>query len=505
MMTFIQLTAAVGALLTASIFYYENKNKNDSLPPKAPGYLPVVGHLLEMVKPIPTHQLFVKWSQEVGSIFTCYFGSQRWIVLNSMETIKDLIVDRGVTYSSRKLPDTLVHDLMGGDEGGGFAFLPYGPTWRHLRRIAHIGLIKPKIDEYQSILDERIHTFLTYLLELSKDSNNDKGVQLSHLIEHYTMTSILAIVFGDMCSFEPGDPVLHEAFALTDRSANSMSPSEQLREFFPVLKTIWPVKRAKYAELRNDIDAFYGKLLKQFKEQGCEQNCYMRDVLALGELTEQQITNFITIFIGAGSDTTASTLEWMIAYLANHPEIQDKAFEEIKSQVGLDRLPNSFDETTLPYVQAIITETLRLRPPAPFAIPHSTSKDDVYKGWIIPKDTTVVLNILAVNLNPERFPNPTAFQPERHLNQDQTHKKSTQAVDSRAHLSFSTGRRVCVGIHLAERTLFMAASMLLASFKVESVNGKINVDAPKDIHATTWSPQHYRVRLIPRHEQVYTF
>lgn len=105
-----------GVLLLASTvyFYFQNKRTQDSLPPRAPGYLPVVGHLLHLLKPVSIHQLFYNWSLESGPIFTCYFGNQRWIILNSIETIRDLIVDRGTIYSSRNLPDTLVHDFMQG-------------------------------------------------------------------------------------------------------------------------------------------------------------------------------------------------------------------------------------------------------------------------------------------------------------------------------------------------------------------------------------------------------
>lgn len=113
---------AAGTLFLASAiyFYYKNKRQQDSLPPRAPGYLPVVGHLLQLLKPVPVQQLFHKWSLEVGPIFTCYFGNQRWIVLNSIESFRDLIVDRGTVYSSRNLPDTLVHDFM---QGGKFLWV----------------------------------------------------------------------------------------------------------------------------------------------------------------------------------------------------------------------------------------------------------------------------------------------------------------------------------------------------------------------------------------------
>lgn len=117
---FSSVIVPVGALFIASAAYYYNLEKqkqNNSLPPRAPGYIPLVGHLLQLIKPVPIHELFFQWSQRLGPTYTCYFGSQRWIILNSIEAIKDLVVDRGTVYSSRKLPDTLVHDYM---EGGKF-------------------------------------------------------------------------------------------------------------------------------------------------------------------------------------------------------------------------------------------------------------------------------------------------------------------------------------------------------------------------------------------------
>lgn len=82
----------------------------------------------------------------------------------------------------------------------------------------------------------------------------------------------------------------------------------------------------------------------------------------------------------------------------------------------------------------------------------------------------------------------------------------SQSVEDRPHLSFSTGRRVCVGIHLAERNLFIAASMLLACFKFERVSDElIDVDTPKGIRAPNWAPSTYHVRLVPRHDTVRSF
>lgn len=114
-MTFIVET--LGSICVVGITYLcwkSSQNPTKPLPPRAPGYLPIIGHLLQIMSPVPIHEIFYRWSKETGPIFTCYFGSQRWIVLNSIDAIKDLIVERGTVYSSRSLPDTLVHDFMQG-------------------------------------------------------------------------------------------------------------------------------------------------------------------------------------------------------------------------------------------------------------------------------------------------------------------------------------------------------------------------------------------------------
>ncbi|KAI9260234.1 cytochrome P450, partial [Sporodiniella umbellata] len=442
------------------------------------------------------------WSLEAGPVYTCVFGSQKWIVVNSAEAVKDLIVDRGAVYSSRKLPDSVTQSIF---QGGSFAFMPYGPNWRNLRRIAHSGLTKKKIVTYQPILDERRKNFIRNIYDLSIE-NDKKAVDISQLIEHYTMTSILAICFGDMCSFEPGDPILHKAFSLTNLASKALSPCDQVKEFFPFLQKLWSIDRSKYIDIGQQIVSFYQDLLRQFKALENKQACFLKEIIEKNTLTELQIAYFIALFVGAGSETTTSTLEWAFAYLANHPEIQDKAYEEIQRVIGTDKLPRFKDESHMPYIQCIIHEALRIRPPAPTSIPHSTTKDDVYNGWYIPEGTTVLVNLFAVHRDSERYANPDVFCPERHLDffeNSQNDRKFSQKTDDRPHLGFSTGRRVCVGIHLAERTMFMALSSVLACFKIERTSaGMIDVNQCRDLHGATWAIPHYKIHLVPRHDQV---
>ncbi|KAI8098767.1 cytochrome P450, partial [Halteromyces radiatus] len=508
-------------ITTLSITIYYAKNyirygsvKNQLYPPFAPQRIPLFGHTLHFIKPISVQEVFRLWSLQVGSVFTVQLGSKYWVVLNSVQAVKDLIVERSTIYSSRDLPSTLVDDIMAGvNKGGAFAFYPYGPEWRHLRRIAHGGLVKRKINDYQSIFNERRTALLSNIWRNSQQNN---CIFLTNFIEHYTMTSILTIAFGNICNFEAGDTRLHEAFALTERAAASFGTREQLTEFFPILKYVLPSRKSEYKDVRKKMNGFYGGLLDEFKakwenDQHATEECFIKDILSGGELTDLQMMNFITVFVGAGSETTASTLEWMIALLGNDPDIQDKVYKEIEENVGLDRLPEANDERYLPYLQCVIHETLRFRSPAPMAVPHATSENDIYKNWLIPANTTIIINLHAIHKDPIRYPKPDLFYPDRHMDyvQRQLHQQTqrfSQTIEDRPHLAFSTGRRVCVGIHLAERSIFMAASALLACFRFERESmDLIDIDTPKDIRSPTLSPSPYKIKVIPRHDHVDSF
>ena len=79
--------------------------------------------------------------------------------------------------------------------------------------------------------------------------------------------------------------------------------------------------------------------------------------------------------------------------MAAFPEFQRKAQEEIGRVVGRDRMPTASDRKNLPYVEAVLKEVLRWHTVGPMGLPHTTTEDDVYNGYFIPKDSVVLVNI----------------------------------------------------------------------------------------------------------------
>ena len=131
------------------------------------------------------------------------------------------------------------------------------------------------------------------------------------------------------------------------------------------------------------------------------------------------------------------TLAFMVAFFAaisRHPDIQYKARTELDRVVGPDRLPTLADRPALPYVNAIMKETMRWHVPAPLILPHFATEDDEYDGYLIPQGSTILVNVWYDTIqlplgslldadyavrsmlhDPQRYPQPNEFIPERFL------------------------------------------------------------------------------------------
>ena len=146
----------------------------------------------------------------------------------------------------------------------------------------------------------------------------------------------------------------------------------------------------------------------------------------------------------AGYETASTTLRWAIAYLVHNPGCQTEIQNQLDEEVGRDRMPGLDDRPSLPMVQATIMETLRLGNVAETALPHYTLKDTTLAGYRVTKDTVVVLNLMAVHMDPSCWEDPTKFNPHRHIDGD-----GQVVTNSVNFLPFSAGRRVCAGEALA--------------------------------------------------------
>jgi len=199
----------------------------------------------------------------------------------------------------------------------------------------------------------------------------------------------------------------------------------------------------------------------------------------------------------AGTDTTSSTLEWAMTEMLRHPDKIRQAQVEIDQVLG-KHCSNSIQESDiskLPYIQAIVKETLRLHPPAPFLVPHETTMDVELCGYCVPKNAQVWVNVWSMGRDPSVWHNPDSFVPERFLEIDIDVKGRDIEL-----IPFGTGRRICPGLPLAHRMVHLMLTALLHSFnwKLDHGLNPEDVDVEEKFGITLQKAQPLQAIPLPR-------
>lgn len=174
----------------------------------------------------------------------------------------------------------------------------------------------------------------------------------------------------------------------------------------------------------------------------------------------------------AGTDTTSNTLEWAMAESLKNPEIMKKAKAELEEVIGKGKVLDEADIQRLPYLRCMVKETLRIHPPVPFLIPRRVDQDVEVCGYTVPKNSQVFVNAWAIGRDPETWPNPLEFRPERFFDSEVDMKGRDFEL-----IPFGAGRRICPGLPLAVRMVPVMLGSLLNSFNWKLEGGK----GPKDL------------------------
>jgi len=207
------------------------------------------------------------------------------------------------------------------------------------------------------------------------------------------------------------------------------------------------------------------------------------------------IRNTSSVAYGAASETTSATLDVFVLSMVLFPDAQRRAQKEIDTVVGSDRLPDFSDRGSLPFVEAVLLETLRWHPAVPLGLPHAITIDDVYEGSSIPKGTTVFVNVWGLAHDEEIYPEPYKFEPGRFVKENETFTENDPSF------TFGFGRRRCPGQHVATASLWIAIASMLATFdflKAQDEYGNEIHFSPEFTAGTTSRPKRFPCKIVPR-------
>ncbi|XP_066976818.1 cytochrome P450 2L1-like [Macrobrachium rosenbergii] len=207
--------------------------------------------------------------------------------------------------------------------------------------------------------------------------------------------------------------------------------------------------------LQDYIDVY---LSETRKERGGKGTIFQEDYANLA-------TTICDLFV-AGSETTSSTMRWMVALLATHPEVQKKMQGEIDSVVSRDQPPSIQDREKLPYTDAVLLEVMRFSSLLPIGLLHATTEDVQIGEYRLPKGTGLFASARTCHRDPKYFERPEEFYPEHFLDEE-----GKVISKKEGFLPFSLGRRQCLGENLARMELFLFATSLVQKFSASPPEG----------------------------------
>jgi len=248
-----------------------------------------------------------------------------------------------------------------------------------------------------------------------------------------------------------------------------------------------------------------GEMEERLKK-GLENGCYMEEIARRQKefgLTREQMGYLGGALLEGGSDTTSAFLQSVILMLVAFPEVAHKAREEVDRVVGTERPPTIDDWVNLPYLQAFTKELNRFRPIAPMAIPHATTTDEHYGGYLIPKGAAVFMNAWGINHDPDIFEDPENFNPDRYLRSEYGTKPGVDEKDFRHTLIYGAGRRICSGMHLANNSIMMNTMNFVWAFDFSlAINPKTKQPIPIDLwdyhKGILTGPEPFQCSISPR-------
>ncbi|KAI4608546.1 hypothetical protein J4E83_008982 [Alternaria metachromatica] len=328
-------------------------------------------------------------------------------------------------------------------------------------------------------------------------------------IERYSV-SITSIVGWGRRIDRKNDYVAQQALKLME-AVHYIVPGIYLMEAVPFLMHLpaWLYALPSQMRLGAGILSRYFYLLTQEGAEAKEDN-FGKHVMAsqqASHMTDLEVASLMGNLIGGGIDTTSSTMLSCILAMARFPEVQEKVHAEFDAVVGHDRSPNweDIDSNVLPYLTAVVKETLRWRTVTILAgIPHANTVDFDYEGYHFPAGTNFTSNMWAIHRNPRDFPDPDRFMPERFLEGKGSAK---QPYPNKYGMNpFGWGRRQCSGQPLAEQGLLYSLARMIWAFDILPGLHENHQEVDLDIFAYTDSentrPEPFHVRFLPRSDAI---
>ncbi|KAF5371352.1 hypothetical protein D9615_009700 [Tricholomella constricta] len=486
--------AAAGGLL---LLQWCLKPKQLAPLPPGPAGLPIVGNVADM--PATREWItFAEWGRKWGGILSVTLLGRPMIIVNSAQIMSELD-KQGAVYSDRPRLE------MGGELVGysqTLVLISYGARFRTYRKYFSRHFGSPlAMERHVPTVEYETRRFLKRTLA------NPENLMIN--LRKLAGGIIMQLTYGYEVQ-DGDDPFVTLIENANDNFSAATVPGAFVVDFFPSLRNLpewlpgmgFMALARKWALATSNMIEIPFNYTKQQMAAGIARPSFLSENLENEKnLAAEEIDDIklaASSMYGGGADTTVSAEYAFFLAMVLNPDAQKKAQAEIDAVIGNDRLPTLADRPDLPYINAIVSEVLRWNSVAPTGVPHTAMEDGIIGGYLIPKNSIIIANLWNMLHDPEVYPDPFKFDPERHID---TPEKPAQ--QNPRNVCFGYGRRICPGMHLAETSLFSVIVSSLAVLNVAKVveNGVEITPAHENTSGIISFPEPFKCTITPRSEK----
>ncbi|KAF4592240.1 O-methylsterigmatocystin oxidoreductase [Ophiocordyceps camponoti-floridani] len=479
------LFQAVGVILAIILYHRYSQTRPAGKLPPGPKPLPLLGNINDLPpKGIPEYQHWLKHMRSYGPLSSITVLGQTTVIFHDRQAAHELLERTAKKMSGRPR-------LVFGPKLCGFDRIlinkqPDDESFRCHRRLMQTQFgSSSAVAGYHDVLEAEVKVLLLRIWRQPE--------RTLEILKTVTGSIILRVTYGYAVDQEKKDPLLDIVGRMMEDLSVAFTALAWLVDLIPALqylpsflpgmgfkktaeeckKTSLAVEDIPYAFTRRQMESsnsrpsYVSRLLQDSSRDGLgpEEKA----------ANEDDIKCTACIIFGGGADTTSASLNAFVLAMTLNPEIQRKAQKEIDSLTGSTRLPSFEDRSQLPYIDAIVTETLRWLPVAPMGTAHMATEDVFYNGYLIPKGAQLVPSIWWFTHDPDVYRDPDSFDPDRYAARNEPDPRATV---------FGFGRRRCPGMYFAEANLFIIVAQMLAVFTIGKVVGEDGKEVEPEIRTT---------------------
>lgn len=463
------------ALISLSLLHFTRPKLR--LPP-GPISVPIFGNWLQVGDDL-NHRNLSELAEKYGDIFLLKMGQRNLVVVSSPDLAKEVLHTQGVEFGSRTR--NVVFDIFTG-KGQDMVFTVYGEHWRKMRRIMTVPFFTNKVVQQSRVYwEEEINRAISDLR--SRPEASTTGVVIRKRLQLLMYNNMYRMMFNRRFENED-DPLFLQLRRLNgERSRLAQSFEYNYGDFIPILRPLLKgylelCKKVKDERLQLFKKYFIDerKKLTSLKPiSNADEKCaidHILDAQKSGEINEDNVLYIVENINVAAIETTLWSIEWGIAELVNNQDIQNKVRYELNTVLGHGVPITEPDIPNLPYLHAVVKETMRLHMAIPLLVPHMNLNQAKLGGYDIPAESKILVNAWYLANNRKYWDKPEEFRPERFLG---AAKIEASGNDFRF-LPFGVGRRSCPGIILAIPILSLVLGRLVQSFELLPPPGQSKVD-----------------------------